>query len=422
MVELLRDISMVLGGIFTIFYFYQIVYMFVGLLKKPIELKAIKQHRYAVLISARNERKVIGQLIESIKQQNYPSDMINIFVVADNCTDDTVRISRAAGAEVYERFNQELIGKGYALDFLLGKIREDYGREAFDGYFVFDADNILDENYIAEMNKTFGHEYNILTSYRNSKNYGSNWISAGYSLWFLREAKYINNARMILGTSCAVSGTGFLIHKKIINKNNGWIHHLLTEDIEFTVDNVIQGEIIGYCHNAILYDEQPTRFIDSWNQRLRWSKGFYQVFFKYGGKLGKKMITERNFSAYDMFMTVAPGIFLTIGSFILGGMLFVYSLFNPSIQTSVITALKDMLLFSGGMSYMTLFTMGFVTTVTEWRQIHSRAWKKIIYMFTFPLYVFTYIPISIVALFKKIQWVPIRHDIAKSAGEIRSTQ
>jgi len=413
---------MVLGGIFTLFYFYQIVFMFVALIKKPATLEAVKQHRFAVLISARNERKVIGQLIESIKQQNYPSDLINIFVVADNCTDDTASIAGEAGAEVYERFNQELIGKGYALDFLFGKIRESYGREAFDGYFVFDADNILDENYIAEMNKTFGHEYNILTSYRNSKNYGSNWISAGYSLWFLREAKYINNARMILGTSCAVSGTGFLIHRKIINKNNGWIHHLLTEDIEFTVDNVIKGETIGYCHKAILYDEQPTRFIDSWNQRLRWSKGFYQVFFKYGGKLGKKVVTERSFSAYDMLMTIAPGIFLTIISFVLGGLLLIYSLFNPSIQTDVIMAIKDMLMFSLYMSYGTLFMMGFVTTVTEWRQIHSRTWKKIIYMFTFPLYVFTYIPISIVALFKKIQWVPIRHDIAKSAGEIRSTQ
>jgi len=422
MVELLRDISMILGGIFTILYFYQIIYMFVGLIKKPIVLEAVKQHRFAVLISARNERKVIGQLIESIKQQNYPTDLVDIFVVADNCTDDTAAIARSAGAKVYERFNQEFIGKGYALDFLIREIREDYGREVFDGYFVLDADNILEENYIAEMNKTFGHKHNILTSYRNSKNYGSNWISAGYSLWFLREAKYINNSRMILGTSCAVSGTGFLIHKKIINKNNGWIHHLLTEDIEFTVDNVIQGEVIGYCHSAILYDEQPTRFIDSWNQRLRWSKGFYQVFFKYGRKLGKKAVAEKSFSAYDMLMTVAPGIFLTMASFILAGLLLVFCLFNPLARSGVLGALKEMFGFSFAMSYGTMFMMGFVTTMTEWKQIHSKAWKKIVYMFTFPLYVFTYIPISIVAIFKKIKWVPIRHDIAKSAVEIRSTQ
>lgn len=113
------------------------------------------------------------------------------------------------------------------------------------------------------MNKVFSNGYRIITSYRNSKNFGSNWISSGYSLWFLREAKFLNNARMQLGTSCAISGTGFLISADIIRKNGGWIHHLLTEDIEFTVDSVIHGETIGYCANAILYDEQPTLFRQS---------------------------------------------------------------------------------------------------------------------------------------------------------------
>ena len=132
------------------------------------------------------------------------------------------------------------------------------------------------------MNKVFDSGYKVITSYRNSKNYDSNWISAGYSLWFLREAKYLNNSRMQLGTSCAISGTGFLVSAEIIRNNGGWIHHLLTEDIEFTVDSVIHGVKIGYAANAILYDEQPTLFRQSYNQRLRWAKGFYQVFAKYG--------------------------------------------------------------------------------------------------------------------------------------------
>ena len=86
---------------------------------------------------------------------------------------------------------------------------------------VFDADNVLDENYVAEMNKVFGSGYSVVNSYRNSKNYGSNWISAGYALWFLRESKYLNGARMQCGTSCAISGTGFLVSNEIIRENNG---------------------------------------------------------------------------------------------------------------------------------------------------------------------------------------------------------
>ena len=136
--------------------------------------------------------------------------------MADNCTDKTADCARQAGAVVWERFNKEEVGKGYALDFLLNQIKKTYPDDPFDGYFVFDADNLLDENYVAEMNKTFSDGHEIITSYRNSKNFGDNWISAGYGLMFLREAKYLNNSRMLLNTSCAVSGTGFMFSRRII--------------------------------------------------------------------------------------------------------------------------------------------------------------------------------------------------------------
>lgn len=114
------------------------------------------------------------------------------------------------------------------------------------------------------MNETFSDGYRIITSYRNSKNYGDNWISAGYALWFLREAKYLNNARYLLGTSCAVSGTGFMFSREILKSCGGWPFHLLVEDIEFTIHNIVSGEKVGYCPRAVLYDEQPTKFSQSW--------------------------------------------------------------------------------------------------------------------------------------------------------------
>lgn len=118
-----------------------------------------------------------------------------------------------------ERFNQTLVGKGYALDFLLKNIPSSF---APDAYLVFDADNTLDSHYIEEMNKVYAAGYLASTSYRNSCNYDSNWISAGYGLWFLRESRYLNQARMKLGTSCAISGTGFMIAASLIRKNHGW--------------------------------------------------------------------------------------------------------------------------------------------------------------------------------------------------------
>lgn len=263
-----RLINHIISTAFLICYAYQIIFLLVPFFLKKKKTTAEKLYSYAVLISARNEEAVIGNLIQSIRAQNYPPELVTVFVVADNCTDATASIARREGAVVWERNNLESVGKGYALDYLLGKITETYPSETFDGYFVFDADNLLDENYIREMNNTFSEGYRIVTSYRNSKNFSGNWISAGYALWFMREAKYVNNSRMLLGTSCAVSGTGFLFHRDILARYGGWKFFLLTEDIEFTVSNILADEKIGYCGSAVFYDEQPTSFRQSWRQRM----------------------------------------------------------------------------------------------------------------------------------------------------------
>ncbi len=82
---------------------------------------------------------------------------------------------------------------------------------------------------------------------------------------------------MKLHTNCAISGTGFLVSSKIIEENGGWPYHLLTEDIQFSTVCAANGWRIGYCDDAIVYDEQPVTFAQSWRQRMRWAKGFYQV-------------------------------------------------------------------------------------------------------------------------------------------------
>ncbi|MGB4439801.1 MAG: glycosyltransferase family 2 protein [Sedimentibacter sp.] len=417
MLSFINIFNFIILILFTGFYFYQGYYVVVSLFKKEKVMVAMKNHKYAVVIAARNENAVIGQLINSIKKQNYPSELVDIYVVADNCTDSTADVARETGATVFERFNRQNVGKGYALDFALKQIMN--CNENYEGYFVFDADNLLDENYIAEMNKVFDNGYKIVTSYRNSKNYDTNWLSAGYSLWFLREAKYLNNARMLLNTSCAISGTGFMVSEDIIRKNNGWKHHLLTEDIEFSIDNAIQGEKIGYCANAVLYDEQPYIFEQSWNQRLRWAKGFYQVFAKYGKTLVKSIFTKKSFSCYDMLVTIMPALFLTLAGISLNLVFLTVGFINIETYPEIIKETSGAIIMTFVNSYTILFALGLITTITEWKQINASPKNKIKYLFTFPLFIFTYIPISIVALFKKIEWKPITHSITKSIEEVR---
>ena len=415
--EILETLNFIIAAVFFICYAYQFFYIPAALIKKDEPHKEEKKHRFAVLVCARNEEAVIAGLINSIHRQTYDRNLIRIFVMADNCTDKTASAARNAGATVYKRNNPNLVGKGYALEALLKNIERDYPRNYFDGFFVFDADNVLDKNYIAEMNRTFSDGNDIITSYRDSKNYGDNWISAGYALWFLRESRYLNHARMLLGTSCAVSGTGFFFSRRILEKNGGWNFHLLTEDIEFTVHNIVNGEKVAFCPKAVLYDEQPTSFRQSWRQRLRWAKGYLQVYGKYGKDLAKG-IARGDFSCFDMAMAIMPAAVLTAVSVVINSCVAAVTLAGGGNVTPILISLGESVLNV----YLTLLLLGGITTVTEWKMIHTFAVKKVFYIFTFPLFMLTYIPISFAAIFAKVEWKPISHSVNVSLAEYCSRE
>ena len=415
--EILETLNFIIAAVFFICYAYQFFYIPAALIKKDEPHKEEKKHRFAVLVCARNEEAVIAGLINSIHRQTYDRNLIRIFVMADNCTDNTASAARNAGATVYKRNNQSLVGKGYALEALLKNIERDYPRNYFDGFFVFDADNVLDKNYIAEMNRTFSDGNDIITSYRDSKNYGDNWISAGYALWFLRESRYLNHARMLLRTSCAVSGTGFFFSRRILEKNGGWNFHLLTEDIEFTVHNIVNGEKVAFCPKAVLYDEQPTSFRQSWRQRLRWAKGYLQVYGKYGKDLAKG-IARGDFSCFDMAMAIMPAAVLTAVSVVINSCVAAVTLAGGGNVTPILISLGESVLNV----YLTLLLLGGITTVTEWKMIHTSAVKKVFYIFTFPLFMLTYIPISFAAIFAKVEWKPISHSVNVSLAEYCSRE
>ncbi|WP_366485557.1 glycosyltransferase family 2 protein [Pseudoflavonifractor hominis] len=424
MLSFVRDFNLLLAVILTLAYFYQLVYLVIGLTRRKrcaLE-QEVRQHRYAAVICARNESNVIADLIQDLKRQNYPAELLDVYVVADNCTDDTAAVSRKAGAVVYERFNKVQVGKGYAMDYLFHRLKAE-GRTGYEGFFVFDADNHVDPNFVPAMNRTFDSgKYDALTSYRNSKNFGDNWISAGYGLWFLREARFLSGPRMALGTNCHVSGTGFLVSARLVEENGGWPFHLLTEDIEFSVNCAIQGKRIGYCEDAVIYDEQPVTFKQSWDQRLRWSKGFYQVDFKYGLGLLKNCFKggRRGFSCYDMLMTVAPGMLLTLLGIVFNAIVLVACLNETTYMAKLVI---DETMGFLGMAvvnfYLGLFLFGVVTTATEWKKIQVAPAQKVLYLFTFPIFMFTYVPISVAALVRRVEWKPIYHG---AKGSLRAQE
>ncbi len=404
---------------FTFAYLYQFIFILMVLRKGDVKLpEAKRQHRYAFFIAAHNEEEVIGNLVRSIKAQDYPSDLIETFVVADACTDNTAEEARRAGAIVYERNDLARKGKSWVMDYGFNRILNEYG-DKFEAYFVFDADNIVSPTYVTEMNKVYDMGYLVSTSYRNSKNFDSSWVSAAYALWFIREAKFLNNARMMAGTSCAVSGSGWMVANSIVRGMHGWDFHTLTEDIQFSTFCAANGIKIGYAP-AEFFDEQPVTFKASWTQRMRWSKGFYQVFFSYGKDLFRG-IGKGLFSSYDMLMTVAPGTILSILSLFVN----VTYLVVGTLSHGFLATQSELAMCTGSIvgmlttTYLTFFTLAVLTTVTQYKRFHTKDRKRIITnLFTFPIFMMSYIPINVAALFQKVEWVPTKHTMAVTFDQV----
>ncbi|KFI46982.1 Glycosyltransferase, catalytic subunit of cellulose synthase and poly-beta-1,6-N-acetylglucosamine synthase [Bifidobacterium bohemicum] len=398
------DIFTVILGVVSIG--YQAVCVVASLFHHRITFpEAPMDKRYAVLISARNEQQVVPELIKSIRAQTYPSELIDIWLVADNCTDETANVVRDMGCHVVERTDTEHVGKGYALTYLTEAMMKQGADDIYDAYFVFDADNRLDRHYMEEMNKAFQSGFKILTSYRNSVNLSDNWVSSGSALWFIRESRFLNNSRMLFGSSCHVGGTGFMFSREIMKRNKGWKFHLLTEDLEFTMDSVLHGDRIGYCGTAILYDEQPVSFEQSWRQRLRWSKGFLQVFRYYGPQLMRRAVRERDFSAIDLTLLICP--FTVIGTLrVVLGLLFVLLGFVS--LSSQLNALGR-LLAGGVIALLGMMALAALTVVAERGHVGASNKELFAYVLSFPIYMASYIPISFQAIFSKAQWKPIQH-------------
>ena len=433
--EFIQVLSLILGIVMAVAYLYQIVYFIVGMVaeartrlitsKRPPlpDPEGSGRNRYAFVIAARNEANVIGHLIDSLHLQTYPKELFDVFVIADNCDDDTANVAREAGAYVYERKNQTEKGKGYALTELFENIKRDFGGyNAYDGYIVFDADNIADKDFLLEMDKEFCKGNRVITGYRNSKNFGTNWITSGYSIAFMREAQYLNRPRRILNSSATVSGTGYLFSYEILEEKGGWPYHILTEDLALTTDLIVNGEKIGYTSKAVFYDEQPEKFSQSWKQRVRWTRGFYQVIYTYGKDLLKCMFKDRDMwlSRYDIFMFLAPSLIFNLATMALSVLAVVMNIVDMH-NASKLAPDVGLSFLSGIAGFYALnMVQGLITVVSEWKKIKATTGRKIAGIFTYPLYMFTYIPISLVALLVRPQWVPIAHKVTKSIEDMNS--
>lgn len=349
--------------------------------------------KFAILIPARDESRVIEELLNSILNQTRKINSDDVYVIVEEESDKTVEIVKNKNMNIIFRHDLTKKRKGYALDDAIKEILEQ--KKHYDAYFIFDADNVLDKDYIKNMEEAYEDGYDIGIGYRNTKNGNDSVIAAASSLTFSMINTLGNEHKTKCNNTLTISGTGFYIKGDIVEKLSGYPFNSLTEDYELTLYATLNDLTTTYVKNAIFFDEQPVKYNITINQRTRWIKGFFEARKKYIPLLLKKEINKNFSSSFHQIMGVTPYILLIIG--LLGILLINY--FN--VKNTIILILFVYLI-------MVLITSIMVLKENTYLNINNKMKIKVI-LYN-PIFLTTYIICLFKAILNKdVKWLKIEH-------------
>ena len=374
----------------------------------PIK-ESISNPKFAVLIPARDESKVIEGLIKSIKDQTFNINMNDVYVIVEDINDYTCDIVKKYGATTIVRKNLELRRKGYALDEAV-KFILDSG-EKYDAYFIFDADNVLDKDYFRNMNETFFNGYDIGIGYRNTKNGNDNVVAACSTLTFSMINTLGNLQKNKDSRNVTISGTGFYIKGSFIEKWKGYPFHTLTEDYELTLYSSLNEMTSFYNDKAMFYDEQPTSFKVSLDQRTRWIRGFFDARKIYVKKLYEAFKTngKNSGSQFSNWIGVKPYILIAIFLVLELFAKLVAGMYYLSVNQLLAYKFFGQFLFLIFICYMVLLIATMIIIIRE-KKIDLSMSSKIKAIFFNPIFLISYVYCAIVALtHKNLDWKKINH-------------
>ena len=399
---IVRIIYYILFSITLVYALYFAVSGFIGIfMKSKVKFKkASKYNRFAIVIAARNEEKVIGNLLDSLNRLDYPKDKYKVYVVPNNCSDNTKEVAINNNAKIID-CDVKVSSKGDVLKYAFEKLKNE---KNIDAYIIFDADNVVHKDYLNKMNDCLDSGYLVAQGYRDAKNPSDNWLSGSYTIFYLFQNVFFNRARMSFNASSSINGTGFMISKKYIDEK-GFDTKSLTEDVEFTGQCALNNTKIAFVEDAITYDEYPVRFISSWKQRKRWSAGIITCMKLYSPKLFVDFIKTGNLSSLDMSM-VYLGPLMQVLSFINFVILIVFKILGIELYDIFSYA------FATGFVYFVLvYLLGILIEIFTilYKKKSVSAISSGVAMFL--IFTFTWIPINIICFIKKYKkWEEIKHD------------
>ncbi|MDO4355719.1 MAG: glycosyltransferase family 2 protein [Clostridia bacterium] len=413
--KILSALSVICGAFTGLYGVYFAAIAVLGTIRRKSQtITAAPQKRIAALIAARNEEAVVGPLVRSLQKQDYPKELYDIYVIPNNCTDDTEAAARAAGAKIIT-CDVPVHSKGEVLNVAFRQLLALPEAEGYDAFCIFDADNLVHPGYMNAVNQALSDGYDIAQGYRDSKNPDSSWVAGCVSMFYWMMSRFYNSARHALGMSAALNGTGFMVSARLI-REHGFQTISLTEDLEYTAQCAINGVKVGWMENAVIYDEQPIRMVDSYNQRRRWSAGTVQCLKAYGKTLYHKAVHERSLACADILLIFAGALIQLISLLPLAfTILYTLGCLVEMNGAAIWIMVGGIIGGVGGYLGSTLMA----ALICCWEKKMSV--KRIPAVIGFSIFLLTWIPANLVSLFcPPPTWKAIPHTVAIDEAELEN--
>jgi len=228
------DYAVLIGyAILLLAMFYYFLFFTLGFKKPKIYPKGKNKYKYCVIIPARNESRVINNILNALKDQTYDKDKFDVYVIIESIDDPTYKIVQNYGYKVFIRKDlQNKNTKGYAIQELIDYLNNEHLKEQYDSYIIFDADNVMNKDYIDKLNDLKNAGFQIGFGYRNFTNANKNWVTACSAILFSLINQVFSKGRSILFKKIMINGTGYFIDRKIIDDIGKWIFTGMTEDVQ----------------------------------------------------------------------------------------------------------------------------------------------------------------------------------------------
>ena len=396
------NVVMVLCLLFSVYFGITCLFAFK---RKKVNIQNNKWHKFGILIPSRNEEEVIGDILDSLDRQDYPKDYYSIYVIPNNCTDKTREVAINKKAQIID-IDIPVKSKGEVLNYTFQYLEN----TDIDAYVIFDADNIVDRNFLQAMNEELNNGYQVVQGFRDAKIPNDNYLTGGYTMFYYIQNTFLNQSRRNLNMSAVINGTGFCVLKSVIDEY-GFSVKTLTEDSEFTGLCALRGIKIGYASRAITYDEHPTDFKVSWKQRKRWSSGSLACLTRYGTSLFKNFVHNNSFVSFDCLLYyLAPVI--QVVSFILPLIVMIskliYGLFNGILILDI----------SSVIFFVLFYLASIILNIFVIVMLHKKVRDYYKGIFGFSLFLLSWIPINLICMIHPTKkWEPIKH---KKLVEVKS--